>query len=116
MKTILVLAGALALALGGCQARIDARLPQICERVAEAHAAFIVVAATGTLPRGAVQKELVAWEGAKQLCASETIDIVTLAELYATIIIALRDAGGDGVKLADDMEQLRRDVIREGIR
>lgn len=97
--------GIIALALAGCQtgamSKIDVaiqkNLPKICTGAASIHSAFMVIAATGTVPSRAVRNERVAFAGVMQVCndpasVSSATAMVTAANAYAAMIAALREA------------------------
>lgn len=84
-----VLVLTLALVLASCQT-LRERLPAACERAEELHAAFVIVAATGTVSRKTIRREAAAFQGLQTLCAQEQLDLVSIAEAYAAIIEAMR--------------------------
>ncbi|CAM5577819.1 hypothetical protein MAUB1S_09724 [Mycolicibacterium aubagnense] len=103
MRVLLLVAAAM-LALAGCQTTsidnaIQKNLPQVCSAATTAHAAFIAASAAGTISERTVRKESAAWSALQSICANpagqttSTI-LVAAAAAYATITIALREAGG----------------------
>jgi uncharacterized hydantoinase/oxoprolinase family protein len=90
------------LALAGCQSTkldeaIAKNLPKICSGAAQIHSAFVVVAATGTVPAKAVKNERVAYAAVRTVCAdpgsvNSSTALATAAEAYAAMIRALREA------------------------
>lgn len=108
MKVFRTIATAFALlcmgvfALSACQstsvdAAIAKNLPKICDGAASAHAAFTIVAATGTIPAKVVTKENVAWAGLAVICkdpasVTSVTALTTAANAYAAIISALQAA------------------------
>lgn len=102
MKLPLLAVAVLALALGGCQnSKLDnaiaQNLPKICSAAASVHSAFVVVAATGTVPAKAVNKERAAWAAMASICknpgsVNSSTALVTAAEAYAAMIAAIKSA------------------------
>ena len=99
---MLLIAAAASLALAGCQnAKLDQaiaqNLPKICSAAASVHSAFVVVAATGTVPAKAVTKERAAWAALSVVCkdpgsVNSSTALVTAAEAYASMIAAIKSA------------------------
>jgi len=103
MRVLPFMAAAM-LALAGCQTTsidtaIQKNLPQVCSAATSAHAAFVVVAAGGSISDRTIRKEAAAWSALQPICANpsgqttSTI-LVAAAAAYATITVALREAGG----------------------
>lgn len=102
MRMLLIAAVASLAALAGCQnskldSAIAANLPKICQAAASVHSAFIVVAATGTVPAKAVNKERAAWAAMASVCrdpgsVSSANALVVAAESYAAMIAAIKSA------------------------
>lgn len=101
----IVLSVLLALGLASCGANndidtaIQKNLPKICASAATAHSAFIIVAATGDIKKSTVAKEAAAWAAVDTICkdpASVTTAtaLVKVAEAYAVLTVALREAKG----------------------
>jgi len=102
MKTAAIAVAVLALALGGCQntkldTAIAKNLPKICSAAASVHSAFLVVAASGSVPAKAVAKERAAWAALSVPCrdpgsVNSSTALVTAAEAYAAMIAAIKSA------------------------
>lgn len=103
MKRIAILAVA-ALSLASCSVTtgsidtaIQKNLPQICSAATTAHAAFVIVASTGNLRQGTIQREAAAWAALDVVCrdpssVTAATALVKAAEAYAAIAQALREA------------------------
>ncbi len=101
-KSVFV-AVAATLALSACQSTgsidnaIQKNLPQVCSAAATAHSAFVVVASAGTIKPSVVAKEKTAWDAAEVVCRDPSSvtaanALVKVAEAYAAITLALREA------------------------
>jgi uncharacterized lipoprotein YajG len=97
MRTLLIAAGALALA--GCQTdiAIQQNLPSICSKATTAHAAFQIAALTGVVSDSVVRKEARSWAILEPLCRNP--EQATTAEVLiaaigaaATIQAAMNEA------------------------
>ncbi|MFU0502979.1 cell wall anchor protein [Pseudaminobacter sp. NGMCC 1.201702] len=103
MRMLLFVAAAM-LALAGCQTTsidvaIQKNLPQVCSAAGTAHVAFIAASAAGTISDRTIRKEAAAWAALEPICANPSGQttatiLVAAASAYATITIALREAGG----------------------
>lgn len=101
MRSLLLMAAA-CLALSACtttsiDTAIEKNLPQICSAAGTAHSAFVVVAVTGNLKPRTVAREAAAWQAIETVCASPgdataASVLVRVAEAYAAITVALREA------------------------
>lgn len=104
MIRLLLFVAAACLALAGCQttsidSAIQKNLPQICSAATTAHAAFIAASAAGTISDRTIRKEAAAWSALQPICANprgqtSASILVAAASAYASITIALREAGG----------------------
>lgn len=103
MRIVLSILLALGLASCGASKDIDTaiqnNLPKICASAATAHSAFIIVASTGDIKQSTVAKEAAAWAAVDTICkdpASVTTAtaLVKVAEAYAIMTVALREAKG----------------------
>lgn len=96
MKKI-ALATALVAGLASCQSipMFGDNLQQTCKNAVDLHASFIIVAGTGTVKESLIRKEAAAWATAQAICAdpdryNRQAAVITLAEMYATMISVVR--------------------------
>lgn len=98
----LAILAAASLGLAGCTTTqnidqaISQNLPKICSGAASIHSAFVIIAATGEIPAKTVAKERAAWAALEVVCAdpgsvNSATALVTAAEAYAAMTIALRE-------------------------
>ena len=90
-------AGVLSLSLASCVSipGFSDNLPQQCKNAVDLHASFVIVAGTGTVKPSLIAKEQAAWEAVQLICNDpdrykDQAAVITLAEMYATMISVLR--------------------------
>lgn len=105
MRVPVILGAALAasVALAGCQttyldSTIRRTLPQICTAATAAHASFIVYSSAGAVSQEVIRNETIAWNSLQPICVdpeaqSAATILVAAAQAYATISLALDEAG-----------------------
>ena len=98
-KAIVGFVLAAALALSSCQSipGLGGNIQKLCDNAVQAHAAFMIIAATGTVKQKLIDREARAWSAAQQICTDPSrydrqAAILTVAEVYAIIVSVTRSA------------------------